>query len=208
MDILLDCADHPVAVLVRAAGDVRRDQRIIELPQWMALRQRLRIGNIDAGARQTLGVERLHQRVHVINPPRLTAIKYEPFFISSNCCGPSILWLFGVCGADTNTTSAMWKNFIELVGLHNFLHERRKRNVFRIDTNDVHSERVRADSDLRADAANPDDYGGTSIQLDIRHTAAPAIIPAACAAMNVLMPRDNVSSKARAWSAISGPCTI
>src|ERR1017187_2097250 len=33
-------------------------------------------------------------------------MKYAPFFISSNCRGPIIPSLLGVCGAEMNTTSA------------------------------------------------------------------------------------------------------
>ena len=32
LDILLDGSDHAIAILIRAAGDVRSDQRVIELP--------------------------------------------------------------------------------------------------------------------------------------------------------------------------------
>jgi hypothetical protein len=85
LDVLARGPDHPRVVLIRTACHMRSDDRVFEFSERVAFRQRLRIRHIHARAGKTLGVERLHQASRPYSPPRLTAMKYAPCFISSNC---------------------------------------------------------------------------------------------------------------------------
>jgi FtsX-like permease family len=66
-DVFLDRTHHPTGILVGTPCNVRCDDDVFEFPKTMLFRQRLRIGDVYSGTRQSFFVDGLHQSGHIVN---------------------------------------------------------------------------------------------------------------------------------------------
>ena len=67
LDVLFDCPDHASTIAIGAAGDMGRDDDVVEFPEGVAFGERLRIGNVDSSAGDFSAIEGFHQRRKVVD---------------------------------------------------------------------------------------------------------------------------------------------
>ena len=165
-DVFLNRADHAGAIFIRTSGDVRGDDRVVELPEGMAWGKGFGVGDVDAGASEFLRIKRFDQAGHIVDSAAADGDEVAVLLHQVELLGPHhFVALLGMRSGNENDVG-LRDNFIDLVRLHGLGDERGVGDIFGIDADDVHAEGPGAKGDLAADAAAADDNAGAAAEFD------------------------------------------